>query len=154
MPRFGFAEYIEAPTIWTGGEDSVFLAGGITNCPDWQKEARAHLEGSVTVLNPRRDDFPIDDPSAAPAQIEWEFNHLRRAKAILFWFTAGESVQPIVLYELGRHAALNRPIAVGVESGYSREQDVREQLALARPDVWVQHTLKNTCIIAEVLAKR
>ena len=41
---------------------SLFLAGGITDCPDWQDEAIAMLRGSpLTVVNPRRPDWPEDD---------------------------------------------------------------------------------------------
>lgn len=140
--------YVESPTEWEGGGPAVFLAGGITDCPDWQAHAARLLATNapdVTVLNPRRADFPIGDPDAAPAQIAWEFRHLRRATVVLFWLAAGPSPQPIALYELGRHAALCRPLAVGVESGYPRAIDVCHQLAHARPDVSVYGSLWRTC---------
>ncbi|WP_443041424.1 nucleoside 2-deoxyribosyltransferase domain-containing protein [Streptomyces sp. B21-083] len=41
---------------------------------------------------------------AAREQTAWEYEHLRIADVILFWFRA-EAVQPIALYELGAHAA-------------------------------------------------
>jgi hypothetical protein len=50
--------YIEAPNSYqpaSGDGPSVFLAGGITGCPDWQRDARALLDAApVVVLNPRR----------------------------------------------------------------------------------------------------
>ena len=53
--------YIEAPTVYTGPERerSVFLAGGITGCPDWQSWMVTRLRpASLALLNPRRADFP------------------------------------------------------------------------------------------------
>lgn len=150
--------YVEAITEWDGEGPSIFLAGGITDCPDWQAEAAEMLLTSfkdvngypmdLVVLNPRRADFPIEDPSAAGEQIAWEYRHLHRADIVLFWFTAGPSPQPIVQYELGRHAALERKLAVGVEAGYMRGVDVHQQLAHARPDVPVFATLERTCMEA------
>src|SRR5438132_145293 len=100
--------YVEAleewnPTYGTFDHDleSVFLAGGITGCPDWQTDMVSLLAGSpVVVLNPRRKNFPIGDPNAAQEQIAWEYRHLRKADRILFWFSAA-TLNPIVLYELG-----------------------------------------------------
>jgi len=118
---------------------TIFLAGGITGCPDWQGEAiRLFQKRTIqqTILfNPRRPNFPIHDPSAAGEQIEWEFKALKQADTIIFWFCK-ETIQPITLYELGRHAyrfsmGHLANLFVGVEPGYPREQDVRIQLELA-----------------------
>jgi hypothetical protein len=141
--------YIEAPTNLP--EDpmvpSVFLAGGITGCGPWQWElaemvlaAADHLEKPLYVVNPRRENFPIDDPNAALAQITWEHNHLRRANAISMWFT-NTTLQPICLYELGAWSMTDKPLFVGVQPGYAREQDVSIQTALARPDVTIVDNL-------------
>lgn len=145
--------YIEAPEEWSDHGPAIFLAGGITDCPDWQADAR-RIIGGVTILNPRRAEFPIHDPEAAPAQIAWEFRHLHRASAVLFWFAAGPSPQPIALYELGRHAALGRSIAVGADPAYRRRADVVLQMEHARPDVPVYDRLEHTCIEAIMLASR
>lgn len=118
---------------------SVFLAGGITNCPEWQDEViekllARNLKG--TTLNPRRKNFPIHDPNAAEEQIKWEFNALNRASIFTMWFSDANSDQPICMYELGRHltryalAKELRRVAIGVEPGYRREQDVRIQTGL------------------------
>src|SRR5882724_7144555 len=102
-------EYIEAPAQYTGAGPSVFLAGGITGCPGWQDHAASRLgDLPLAVLNPRRADFPIDDPSAAEAQIAWEHRHLRRAAAALFWFPS-ETLCPITLYELGAFSTTGKP---------------------------------------------
>jgi hypothetical protein len=44
--------------------------------------------------------FSMNDPTASKDQIQWEFEHLRKADTILFWFPK-ESICPIALYELG-----------------------------------------------------
>jgi hypothetical protein len=117
------------------------MAGGITGCPNWQHEMTVLLDGcSGVLLNPRRDHFPIHDPSAAEAQIRWEHDHLRRADAILFWFPA-ETLCPIVLYELGAWSMTSKPLFVGTHPDYQRGQDVAIQTMLARPDVSIVHDL-------------
>lgn len=141
----GTAVYVEAPTVYTGDLPAVFLAGGITGCRDWQAQAYDQLaDMPVAVLNPRRAHFPIDDPAAAGGQIAWEFEHLRRADVVLFWFPASDTVQPIALYELGAHAASGKLIAVGVDAGYPRRIDVMLQLGHVRPEVKVWGSLVAT----------
>jgi hypothetical protein len=137
------AGYVECPTDYGGGGPSLFLAGGITGCPDWQATMRALLaDGPYTLLNPRRAAFPIHDPTAAEAQIAWEHAHLRKADAILFWFAA-EQLQPIALYELGAWSMTQKPLFVGVHPDYARRQDVEIQTRLTRPEVIVAHTLES-----------
>lgn len=140
-------EYYEAPVAWTTTLPSVFLAGGITDCPDWQAEVRHWLAGlPVAVLNPRREDFPIGDPSASEEQISWEFDALMRASIVMFWFPKSPSLQPIALYELGRYAALRKPIIVGRDPDYLRAQDVDIQMRLARPEIQVHSSLSDVAV--------
>src|SRR4051794_41365713 len=122
--------YYEAPEPYAPlPEDppAVFLAGGITGVEDWQREA-ADVLGRLDaiVLNPRRRDFPIDDPEQTGIQISWEHRHLHLPQVLtLFWFPPGGSVQPIALLELG--AALDNPgrrIVVGADPRYPRVEDV------------------------------
>lgn len=142
--------YVEAPNEWMMGDatwrryarKAVFLAGGITGCPDWQREMRDLLcESGLAILNPRRRNFPIGDPGAARAQIEWEHRHLRKADLILFWFCAA-TLNPIVLYELGAWSMTDKPIIVGIEPGYARSQDVVIQTGLARPGTVICSSLR------------
>lgn len=121
----------------------LFLAGGISGCPDWQAEfidmlTSAGLE--MVIFNPRRDHFAMGDAAAAKEQIIWEHDYLRKADAISFWFPK-ETVCPIVLYELGAWSMSKKPIFVGCHPEYSRKQDVVIQTLLARPDVHVRDTL-------------
>jgi SAM-dependent methyltransferase len=129
------------------GRTAVFLAGGISGCPDWQAEAcalLAHLP--ITVLNPRRANFPIDDPSAAASQIRWEYEHLRAADVVVFWFPdSGPVTQPIALFELGAHATAGKPLVVGCDPSYVRRDDVVYQLGLARPELTVHSDLRSVC---------
>jgi len=92
-------QYIESPENYSNKPDrmAIFLAGGITNCPDWQSEIVDSLQNfDITLLNPRRKKFPINDPGASKEQISWEYNHLRKADTILFWFPK-ESICPIAI---------------------------------------------------------
>lgn len=140
-------QYIEATQIRHFVYPSVFLAGGITNCPDWQAEMRHLLrENDITVVNPRRADFPIGDPNAALEQIEWEYDHLRKVELISFWFSVG-SLNPIVLFELG--AALERDnvkVVVGCHPDYERRQDVEIQTELRRHRIGIVYSLPELAI--------
>ena len=77
--------YLEAPTYFESikildTHKSLFLAGGITDCPDWQETMIGLLrETDLILFNPRRKNFPIKDPLAAFDQITWEHNHLNLA---------------------------------------------------------------------------
>lgn len=136
-------KYIEAPESMTMrlSEIQVFMAGGITNCPDWQQEMRELLSDTdLTLVNPRRADFPIGDPNAAHEQISWEYSALRLCDAILFWFPK-ETLCPIVLYELGAWTMQEKPIFVGCHLEYKRIQDVLIQTSLARPGVVIVSSL-------------
>lgn len=144
--------YIEAP-VYEDLHDflgkRLFLAGGITGCPDWQQEVVKLLsETELILFNPRRKDFPIDDPDAALEQIEWEFRHLRRANAILFWFPC-ETLCPIVLYELGAWSMTKTRIFVGVHPEYKRRADVEIQTKLVRPKIEIVYSLAD--LVQQVL---
>jgi hypothetical protein len=128
---------IEAPAADDppAGQPSLFLAGGISGCPDWQADVLALLDGcDLTVFNPRRVVFDLRDAAAARQQIAWEHARLRQADAIVFWFPS-ESLCPIVLYELGAWSMTQKRLYVGAHPGYARRLDVVEQTRLARPDV-------------------
>lgn len=137
------AGYVEAPGPLPARGRCVFLAGGITGCPDWQAEAVAALADlDVVLLNPRRRVTP--HRGAAAEQVGWEFQALRRADLVLFWFAASQSVQPIALYELGAHAAGSKQIVVGADPRYPRRADVVLQLSHVRPGLVVHDTLAAT----------
>ena len=145
--------YIEAPAIYEGKGPSLFLAGGLTGAEDWQLEiARLLTNTPWTLLNPRRRTFP-KAPDAAEEQIRWEYDHLRRATARLFWFPP-QTLCPIALFELGAWSRGSEPLLVGVHPAYQRRLDVRVQLSLARPDVTLVSTLEELAAQAVKLLGR
>lgn len=135
-------QYIEAPYHTQPIYPSVFLAGGITNCPDWQSVLVDMLsDADITIFNPRRKHFNMH-PFETTRQINWEYQKLREAKLVSFWFSRG-SLNPIVLFELG--AALERdvPIVIGIDEGYERSQDVIVQTLLRRPELEIVMSLQH-----------
>ena len=131
-------KYIQCPNSMLVGDlrkDRLFLAGGITNCPDWQKEAASLLKGTnMVVINPRRKVF--DMTVKGEEQILWERKHLKNANHILFWFPK-ETVCPITLFELGyylgvfeREGYFGPAIFIGTHPEYTRRHDVRIQAEL------------------------
>ena len=123
--------YIEAPQTYDGNEASLFLAGGITGCPVWQKEMVVKLQDlPLVIFNPRRAHFPPHE-NAVREQIEWEYTYLRKAAAISFWFPK-ETLNPIVLYELGAWSITNKKIFLGVHPNYQRFQDIKIQTSWKR----------------------
>ena len=141
------------------GEISVFLAGGITNCPYWQNDIIERLKqfntDRLVVFNPRRENFPINDPSASYKQIDWEFRALQKMDIFSMYFSSGISDQPICMYELGRNLVKmqvrfpidwkNR-IVISTENGYKRKKDVIIQTELACGDLFI-----NSQIADEIL---
>jgi len=122
-------------------DSDLFLAGGITDCPDWQAEALFYLGNSdLTILNPRREFY--SDTTSAQEQIEWEYKALHTVPIVSFWFPE-ETLCPITLYELGVFS--QKPevkLVVGTHPNYQRRFDVITQLGLARPEVVVVDTVE------------
>ncbi|MEV0695941.1 hypothetical protein [Streptomyces sp. NPDC050388] len=86
----------------------------------------------------------MDDPLAHDAHVGWENTASQQTDVILFWFCA-ETVQPIVPYKLGFHAARSDAVlVVGLRPRYERRRDVVAQLAHARPNITVLDSLPAT----------
>lgn len=97
----------ESGTDWEHVD--LFLAGGISNCPDWQSEVIRILENSdLHIANPRR-----------PYGLEK---------------TGDAAAKQIALLELGRKMTEDRPLVVGVDEYYERRFDVEQQLWLEREE--------------------
>lgn len=133
-------DVLTAPNTNDAKYISVFLAGGITGCPNWQKEVIKELEyENVSVYNPRQEHFVVTDKNASYKQIAWEYERLEKMDIFSMYFCRGDSIQPICLYELGRNIIRlqnrfprdwqNR-IIISIEDGYQREQDVIIQVDL------------------------
>lgn len=135
--------YVEAPHKVEVSKKSIFLAGGITDCPDWQKKVVEKIKDlDIVIYNPRRANFDVSDPNALKMQIEWEHEMLKKADVISFWFCK-ETIQPITLYELGAHTVTSKPLIIGMDKGYERRDDVEIQTKLERPDTKFVYSLKD-----------
>ena len=135
-------KYIECPEVYDGPGRRLFLAGGISNCSDWQKEMSEMLDGEdLIVVNPRRKHFDVDDEEMEKNQIAWEFEELKKADIVSFWFTS-ETICPITLYELGKVSMTNKILLVGIHPEYTRRSDVKIQTGLIRPEVKIVCSIK------------
>jgi hypothetical protein len=135
--------YVEVPHKIEVNKKSIFLAGGITGCPDWQKKVVEKIKDlDIVIYNPRRADFDVSDPNDSKVQIEWEHEMLKKADVISFWFCK-ETIQPITLYELGAHTVTSKPLIIGMDKGYERREDVEIQTKLERPDTEFVYSLKD-----------
>ena len=140
------SRYIEAIEDYKRelGDLSIFLAGGIIGCGDWQSKMTELLSGTkLDILNPRRNNFPDKEkePYATTIQIKWEFDHLRKADMILFWFPK-EGLCQTSLYEIGAWAMTDKPLFVGIEPGYVKEKGLTAQLSLVRPYIPIVRSLE------------
>lgn len=142
--------YIESLNTFTPLDEEtlkykkLFLAGGITNCPNWQKRLVRILDHiPIVIFNPRRENFPIHDPNASKEQITWEFERFRESDMISFWFSRG-SLNPIVLFELGKWLVqTKKEIFIGIDPKYKRRQDVEIQTKLERSDIDIVYSLED-----------
>lgn len=137
---------ITAPEYYvpTRDEITVFLAGGITNCENWQKEVIDYLMSlpeektdRLVIFNPRRDKWPKNsDTEEIRRQINWEADYIRSADIFTMYFTNTEkSDQPICFYELGKYANRNNDI-ISYQEGFKRALDVEFQMSTnGRADV-------------------
>lgn len=137
--------YFEAPALIKMPEGtSIFLAGGITDCPDWQKPTAERLtsETDLIVFNPRRKKFDVSKKDKESVkQIHWEHTYLGQVDIVMFWFPK-ESVCPITLLELGKFLMKpNTQLYVGTDPEYPRRLDVEVQTKLERPNVKVWDSL-------------
>ena len=146
--------YIECPEIYKGNEKSLFLAGGISNCHNWQSALVKSLQDTdLTILNPRRKFFPIDRLDIIKEQIEWEYNHLSKTSAVSFWFPP-ETLCPITLFELGKQSIDKKPLFIGVDPNYQRKVDVKIQIGLIRPNIKIVYSLENLTEQIKIWSKK
>lgn len=132
------------------GEISLFLAGGISQCEDWQSEVIKVLKDiestsmpalkNLVIFNPRRSTFDINNKNETVKQIHWEFERLEHVDLFTIFFANSPSPQPICFYELGRNIVrmqqrfpedFDTRVLIGVQNGFSRANDVFIQSDLA-----------------------
>jgi hypothetical protein len=142
---------ITAPEYYvpTNEEIAVFLAGGITNCEDWQQEVIDYLKSlpeektdKLVIYNPRRDKWPkSSDTEEIRRQINWEADYIRSADIFTMYFTNTEkSDQPICFYELGKYANNNTDI-ISYQEGFKRALDVEFQMSINRVSSYVHKNI-------------
>ena len=140
----------DIPKLSEVSHNEIFLAGGISNCPDWQTDVLDMLKDvkeEFTIYNPRREQFDLSDPTYSEEQIEWEHDKLSLVNNVIFWFPC-ETVCPITLYELGVAATKWKKLFVGCHPDYVRKFDVIKQLSLCRPEIVVRDSLEE--IVSDV----
>lgn len=126
----------------------LFLAGGISNCYDWQSDAIDMISKSPTldnldIINPRRINWNVgDDEEDSIKQIQWEHKYIKRCDIIIFWFPH-ETLCPITLFELGAALQTKDKVFVGVDPNYKRKLDVIEQTRLVRPEINIKFSLED-----------
>lgn len=139
-----YMKVITAPNVFErqNGDSSVFLAGGITSCPNWQETLISHAKfafadkENLVILNPRRENFNVTDKRMSEHQIEWEHKMLETCGTVVFWFPK-ETLCPITLYELGAYTEKKKNLIVGVDPHYGRKLDVTTQTLLRRPELTI-----------------
>ena len=142
------SQIITAPSTEKPIYTSIFLAGGITNCKNWQKEVIKELEfENISIFNPRQENFDITDKNASFKQIFWEFERLEQMDIFSIYFCNSESDQPICMYELGRNILKmqnrfpndwEKRIIISVEDEYKRKKDVIIQTQLCAPKIFIE----------------
>jgi len=120
---------------------TVFLAGGISNCPDWQTPMATKIEAalgeSILVVNPRRNGWDMNaHREESIKQIKWEHQYLKQSTHILFWFPK-ETLCPITLLELGKYLVKPVGLTIGTHPEYQRRLDVEVQASLeGEHEIW------------------
>lgn len=123
--------------------DQLFIAGGISGCPDWQQQLVQMLnECPCAIFNPRRDNFDTTNPAMAYDQIIWEEHHLELANHLSFWFPA-ETLCPITLFELGKYVNTSQRLFIGMDRNYKRRFDVETQVKIVRGEFDFVYSLED-----------
>jgi hypothetical protein len=123
-----------APLPYVFNHHSIFIAGGISNCPDWQTEISQLFDPDLyDVVNPRREGGFDRTGITAQEQITWEHRALSLVDNCVFWFPC-ETLCPITLMEYGkmleRASRHSVRLVVGWHANYARAFDLEIQTQL------------------------
>ncbi|MBS3146414.1 hypothetical protein J4471_01840 [Candidatus Woesearchaeota archaeon] len=135
----------------------IFLAGPITNAPDWQSDAMNFLSKSkknIYVASPRRN---LKEPDDLIKQVEWETYYLNKAAekgVILFWLAKPSKLDSsrcygqTTRYEIGEWIKSNKifgtKIVLGIEKGFGNESYI-EYRVKKETKIKINYDLKTTC---------
>jgi hypothetical protein len=123
------------PLPWVFCLQSIFIAGGISDCPDWQSDVVGMIDSTrYDVVNPRRTGGFDKTGATAEEQIGWEYAALSHVENCVFWFPK-ETLCPITLFELGKmlERAKKDPVIkliIGWHPEYARAFDLQVQIGL------------------------
>jgi hypothetical protein len=146
------AQAYACPWRHEGEEPGVFLVGDIPGSSDWQKDTISKLSqscpGLVFYYNP-----PVHSGPRQDEKIKWQFEMLRQAKMIVFWFPASINAsadEGRALYQLGVWSTLYRhtgtQIRVGCHPDSLHRKDVEAELRLSLgPHFPVYSSLEKLC---------
>lgn len=142
------------------GEQSIFLAGSISNAKNWQQTiAEISYEGLklgdiFNIFNPRRENYNVFDPKLELEQIEWEYRAIHFCGQILFWFS-NETLAPITLFELGSalHTHIPDNIFIGIDPEYQRKNDVIIQTSLRDKDLAERIVFSQEELVEQIVKK-
>jgi hypothetical protein len=137
-------------------EPSIFLAGAITNAPNWQPQAAKLLTPAfATAFNPRRPAgfLPPEHPEYLQSyteQVQWEHRYLPASSVVLFWLPK-EALAITTRFELGWYFGMlsssnqadRRRFVVGIEPGVF--SDLYYRIVLPQVGIPVHETLEATC---------
>ena len=141
------AELIRPPLIPAAGSGrpTVFLAGGMSWCEDWQAQMARDLRAEAGVLlSPRINKPPYPDREM---QAWWEIRGRRQCGATVFYFPdTPKSVQPVTWYEMGANCQSGKPTAVYVDAGHRRRLDIEERIAVNQPAAYIANSLAELTI--------
>ena len=100
------------------------------------------------VANPRRNRLLASEGAEAACQIRWEYEFLKRARVVLFWFPK-ESLCPIALFELGKELGRNSCVFVGTHPDYARRFDIVTQVDCYKSGMTVYSELADVVMAAQ-----
>ena len=129
----------------------IFLAGGITNCSNWQKSlidifsftlTEKEYLSNILFINPRRkNSISFNNEEEIIKQIKWEFKYLNQCDLFTMFFDDTKlSDQPICFYELGKYLSqfqniyknnYDEHIIISYKKGFKRTLDLKIQVDLA-----------------------
>lgn len=113
------ATEIVAPSQYSSGGFSIFLAGAI-DIIDWQSwVVNQFVNDDILILNPRRPKFTSD---TLDERIKWELQALENATTILLWFPK-DAKAPISFFEADLFWHFSKLI-VGAEFGFYRRRSL------------------------------
>jgi hypothetical protein len=138
-------EIVQSPNETTNQKGiRLFLAGGISNCPNWQdiiieklKNDERLKDKNVIVFNPRCKTIPEEEP-----QVTWEYKKIKVSHIVSFWFSEG-SPNSITLFEYGSHFKSRKKIIVGCHPNYPRKSNVVIQTKLVKPNFKINESFES-----------